>query len=1513
MTLGNGNMIRRYPGESIIEAAKRAAYVPPPPAVVSHLVEIMSGDPGEDELSTEIDLWEPPSASEWEADIPEDCPEETDDDLLAAAVVDSWGRNQMSYVFPAERVEKHTLTKRKEVMDGVYMPTRSKTGASKHVTFNKENGSNERATAPATRSVSRGPGPMTTEKRSRTQTTTPNAPAHVPKPTEKSTPQAPAQAPPKSRSKTPVPADARRPEFDGRNDDHILDDGQRRKPLISRQPVQSRSQAPIVGNNDRTKDAYERRPVAARQSEITSYTRPLNIMNQILNTRIDLCVGEVLGISKEISGMIGDKMKPKVQRLTNPEVTGLPVATSFMVKDRGMLIKLHMQCDGPPFKAIIDTGSMVNIVSQTVCNENLNRQVDYSQTMQIADANGGSGVLRGLLTNVPLFCGSVCTPADLYVKEGAPFEMLLGRPWQRENLITIDERPTGTYIIFKDADEELEIKVTEDRPEKHDDVDQEWNTYLITAGAGSSIAEITDEECLSEVSSIIRPDLATIAASSNSSYRHPDNYNVPLVNETEDEVRQHQDDILTPDNMVMVESWLKDMSADQFLAVQHALNTKEYRPEYSPSPISPTHNTMSRGSLLHPTIPAFTPLALDPVNESEYLRLQSEVVSISLGDTGYLRRTGQFHSLILSTDHGLLLGPGCDPEGEPYTDYVFLHAGITAASETPSAPTPVNAFLRVFAQESADLPTPWLLPYIGAPITIPVPTPVSRTPSPFLLNNLTMRQPSSPTMRGHRARKYQSAPSTRAGASPFQQIPVNRATMTAWATPSSTRRSARLAGHSKARAISEASTVEDERAAKRHRAASSDGDYHPPPDRTTQARRASPMDTDTDTEWEQLKHDITEEMAADSRKIAQMQDELEHDVLQRLEDELENERFINDRAQFRFALQYLTGLTSTNDFIESLHDESPRAASPDALTRLLGLPQFNPTPPASPIIVGRALIPESPVVVAVRNAPSDTDLLLSIAQLNPTLPKPMTAKKPLRNSWPPYEQIRSEFEKLETHAVPVFHIRPILDNGSRVSVEHEVVSDSLPELEPIPEPIPERTTADSAPPTFTPMVVQSDDSDSDDSLAASETLSPREEVRLNRKKALQELRHTIDQVETIQEAQISKLELFRSFIFQFTNFLDLMEPARTIRSADFDATSGGRSEMDHSQASLSIPPPPRPKFVYLDTASESSRPASPISINRQHDEDPTDASTQPTHIPARPTIIPQCQTYPPNFIDPRVLPFQLRAYHGAGPNNDPRDLSYVEQRIAIDIRTCVIIDDTSDVPAEHVRNWSLMGGALEGLIFPGTPIQSSRHPLPVAPSTAKHWMGRIRELQLRRQNIEHIYQFSYDFLTPEEQLEARSSTLTFYKRLAPGSQDLSRVKVDRGYAHARMHPVWSPLVKPAEAAFLRTASYFLYKRGELASATRIDELLRTPENDDWEIREMVCRGSLDSIHRIDECVRYFGRVDDEHWDYHANEKAASSDVREWYQSRCGTVQWESSSISSSTSASPTRVLLEEID
>jgi hypothetical protein len=36
------------------------------------------------------------------------------------------------------------------------------------------------------------------------------------------------------------------------------------------------------------------------------------------------------------------------------------------------------------------------------------------------------------------------------VASHVPFDLLLGRPWQRGNYVSIEERPEGTYVIFKD-------------------------------------------------------------------------------------------------------------------------------------------------------------------------------------------------------------------------------------------------------------------------------------------------------------------------------------------------------------------------------------------------------------------------------------------------------------------------------------------------------------------------------------------------------------------------------------------------------------------------------------------------------------------------------------------------------------------------------------------------------------------------------------------------------------------------------------------------------------------------------------------------------------------------------------------------------------------------------------------------------------------------------------------------------------------------------------------------------
>jgi hypothetical protein len=66
------------------------------------------------------------------------------------------------------------------------------------------------------------------------------------------------------------------------------------------------------------------------------------------------------------------------------------------------------------------------------------------------DANGGKGQLQGYIHDVDFTCGGVLTRTDLWVSQQAPFELLLGRPWQRGNLVTIDEREEGTYLVFKD-------------------------------------------------------------------------------------------------------------------------------------------------------------------------------------------------------------------------------------------------------------------------------------------------------------------------------------------------------------------------------------------------------------------------------------------------------------------------------------------------------------------------------------------------------------------------------------------------------------------------------------------------------------------------------------------------------------------------------------------------------------------------------------------------------------------------------------------------------------------------------------------------------------------------------------------------------------------------------------------------------------------------------------------------------------------------------------------------------
>lgn len=99
-----------------------------------------------------------------------------------------------------------------------------------------------------------------------------------------------------------------------------------------------------------------------------------NVLGRILSQPVTLQVGEVFGISKEMTSGLRDVLKPKpafktqfIQYMedeptakTHENVHAL-IAASFASRKKGTLIKLPMTCEGRPITAIVDTGSQLNI------------------------------------------------------------------------------------------------------------------------------------------------------------------------------------------------------------------------------------------------------------------------------------------------------------------------------------------------------------------------------------------------------------------------------------------------------------------------------------------------------------------------------------------------------------------------------------------------------------------------------------------------------------------------------------------------------------------------------------------------------------------------------------------------------------------------------------------------------------------------------------------------------------------------------------------------------------------------------------------------------------------------------------------------------------------------------------------------------------------------------------------------------------------------------------------------
>jgi hypothetical protein len=121
-------------------------------------------------------------------------------------------------------------------------------------------------------------------------------------------------------------------------------------------------------------------------SKISAKVKPEKILESVLKTPIHLEVGELLGTSWELSGILANAIKPKPLG-NNSKIE----AHSVWTKMHGLLIKIAMHCDGQVINAIIDTSSQLNIVNKHIWKTMINQPIDIAKSMLMNDTNSGEG------------------------------------------------------------------------------------------------------------------------------------------------------------------------------------------------------------------------------------------------------------------------------------------------------------------------------------------------------------------------------------------------------------------------------------------------------------------------------------------------------------------------------------------------------------------------------------------------------------------------------------------------------------------------------------------------------------------------------------------------------------------------------------------------------------------------------------------------------------------------------------------------------------------------------------------------------------------------------------------------------------------------------------------------------------------------------------------------------------------------------------------------------------------
>ncbi|KAJ7090144.1 hypothetical protein C8R44DRAFT_648412, partial [Mycena epipterygia] len=240
----------------------------------------------------------------------------------------------------------------------------------------------------------------------------------------------------------PIPADPIQMRVDFSRNDAIMED------VIS--DAEEADAEPVYKAKGSAPPKISKKP-GPRQSAVSSHVNPQEVMNAILNSEVKLSTGQVLAVAPGIANALIEVLKLKNAPRPVPAATIIANMMQNIAEDTPLnrLIQMQVVIGGKTVNAIVDTGSMLNVVSRGAWRNLISHiSMDITKHINMGDANGGQSQLRGYLKDVPLTMGGVESTASFWVGDKVPFEVLLGRPWQRGNYVSIDERRDGTYLVF---------------------------------------------------------------------------------------------------------------------------------------------------------------------------------------------------------------------------------------------------------------------------------------------------------------------------------------------------------------------------------------------------------------------------------------------------------------------------------------------------------------------------------------------------------------------------------------------------------------------------------------------------------------------------------------------------------------------------------------------------------------------------------------------------------------------------------------------------------------------------------------------------------------------------------------------------------------------------------------------------------------------------------------------------------------------------------------------------------